>query len=298
MADPLPLRLVNMKIISSNLFTWRRVVFLSAAFVGLFFIMQRLLRYVCGSWIAFDCPDFWPVSIFTPHLPTLISSAVAVIVLITFYLFLDLLESRRYAIRLSVAVGIVLIAGTTLIQGVDVGFYAPIAGDAQTGVLVPYSANGQEYYHDAMTITDPGDFLRRFNKIQPTLHRHAHTHPPGAVLLFYYLRQLLVDPALIAIFIMLVSTIVTALFFYRLLLTALSEDTARYMVFLLMLLPVVQIYYLATIDAIVASLLIGTLYLYCFGKRQWSTPAAAVMLTAFISADVCKRVYPAGTCRI
>lgn len=110
--------------------------------------------------------------------------------------------------------GVVLIAGLTLIHGVQVGFYAPIAGDAQTGVLVPNSLEGQEYYHDALPkVADPADFFRRYNEIQPTLNRHSHTHPPGAVLTLYFLAKVLKDPALIALFIMITATTASVYFF-------------------------------------------------------------------------------------
>ena len=205
---------------------------------------------------------------------------VAAAVVLAFFLVFRFLEAKRFDIKLVILSGVLLISGLTFIHGIDIGFYAPVAGDAQSGVLVPYSLEGQEYYHDALTITDPMDFLRRYNEIQPTLHRHAHTHPPGAVLTFYFLEKILRDPAIIAIVIMLLALVPTAYFFYRLLVTEIADETARYVSFLLVLLPAVQIYYLASIDAVVAALLTATLYLFCFGKGAKSFLGAAAALTA------------------
>jgi hypothetical protein len=79
---------------------------------------------------------------------------------------------------------------------------------------------------------------------------------------------------------MLFSVTVTIMFFYQLVATEASDGTARYMAFLIALLPAVEVYYLATIDAVITSLLIAVLYLFCFGKSRWALPAAAGILTA------------------
>ena len=213
-------------------------------------------------------------------MPSIRDLVVALIVSSLFFLFIRILEVKRFDLKLVILSGVLLISGLTLTQGIEVGFYAPVAGDAQTGVLFPYSLDGQEYYHDSLTITDPLDFLGHYNQIQPTLHRHAHTHPPGAVLTLYFLQKLLRDPAVIALVIMLLATTSTVYFFYRLLLTAIDGETAGYMAFLFVLLPAVQIYYLATIDALIAGLLTGTLYFFCFGAGRKSVAGAIVLLSA------------------
>lgn len=263
----------------SRLFTWRQVLIYTTVFVGVVIVMQRVLRYVSERVVAFDNPYYWPVSIFGPRFPSLRDLIVAATVTIAFFLFFRLLDAKRFNVWLSIVFGVVLIAGLNFIHGLDVGYYAPIAGDAQTGVLTTYSLNGQEYYHDALPITDPVDFFRRYNEIQPTLHSHAHTHPPGAVLTFYFLTKLFRDPAIIAFVIMVLATIPTIFFFYRLVRTELSDETARYMAFLLVLLPAVQIYYLATLDALIVALLTGVLYLFCFGRGNRSVAGAMVLLT-------------------
>ena len=269
-----------MQFFSTRLFSWRQIVLYASLFVGGFALVQRVLRFTCANWITFDCPDYWPISIFTPRVPDLTSAIVAITVIGLFFVAARWLEVRRYKLWLTVACGMLLIAGLTYIHGVQFGFYAPLSGDAQTGVLIPISPNGQEYYHDALTVTDPAYFLGDYNEIQPTLHRHAHTHPPGAVLTFYFLQRLIGDPALISILLMMLATGGTGFFVYRLFRTEFERDTSGYMVFLLVLLPAVEIYYLATIDAVIAALLLGVLYLFCFGRRVWSIVGAAAMLCA------------------
>lgn len=269
-----------MNIASSRLFTWRQILILAVTFAGTVVLYQRGQRYVCENLVAFDCPYYWPVSIFSLRFPTVADLLVAAIVTAVFLLAMRYLEANQYRLWLLPVFGILLIAGLSLIHGVEIGYYTPIAGDARSGVLIPYSTTGQEYYHDALTITDPADFFRRYNEIQPTLHAHAHTHPPGAVLTFYFLKELLRDPGLIAFFIMLVSVIATVFFFYRLMLTEVSGETARYMAFLIVLVPAIQIYYLASLDALITALLTGTLYLFCFGSGRKAVAGAVVMLSS------------------
>lgn len=261
-------------------FTLQQILLYTGVFVGVTVVLQRSLRYVCNNLVAFDCTYYWPVSVFGFRIPSVVNLLVAGIVVAAFYFAVRFLEIRRYDLRLVMLTGVLLIAGLTLTQGYDVGYVAPIAGDAQTGVLYPNSVEGQEYYHDALKVTDPADFFSRYNELQPTLNRHTHTHPPGAVLIFYYLHKIFQDPGLIALFIMAVSTPATVFFVERLVRTELSEETAGYTAFLFALLPAIQIYYLATLDAMIVALLTGTLYLFCFGKGRLAVVGATAMLCA------------------
>src|SRR5205085_100340 len=159
---------------------------------------------------------YWPISIFEVRTISLRDVFVAVTVAIAFVLFTLLLERVKYDIRLVCITGVLLIAGTTFIQGVEPGFYAPVAGYSQYDVYIPNALTGQEYFHDALTIDNAWDFFCRYNEIQPTLHNHAHTHPPGAVLTYYFLTKVFHDPGLIAVVIMLAAAVPTVLFFYLL----------------------------------------------------------------------------------
>jgi len=260
-------------------FTWLQIILYAGIFVVVFRLLQVSSRKICDNLIPFDCAYYWPISIFEVRLPSLIGYVTAGAVTLAFFLFVRYLESKRYPIWLSCLIAVLLITGSTLIQGVADGLYAPVAGYSQENVYIPYSLTGQEYFHDALTVTDPVDFFCRYNEIQPTLHNHAHTHPPGAVLTYYFLTKLLRDPAFIALFIMIVATIPTIFFFYKLLKTEIGEETSRYMAFLIVLLPAIQIYYLASLDALITALLTGVLYLFCFGKGRRAVAGAAAMLS-------------------
>ena len=278
----------------TTLFSLRRLVVYGGIFAVAVLGLQRLLRHTCENWISFDCPYYWPVSIFELRNPGAVGLATAGLVVAAFFVFYRVLERKGFRLWLTVIFASLLILGSSLIQGVDVGLRAPVAGDARSGVLLPSSIDGQEYWHDAIQITDPIYFLGHYNEIQPTLHEHAHTHPPGAVLTYYFLSRVLADPAFISIAIMLFSVSVTIVFFYRIVATETGDGTANYMAFLIALLPAVQVYYLATIDAVVTSLLIAVLYLFCFGRSRWAAPAAAVVLTlSFLLTFVSVFIVPA-----
>jgi hypothetical protein len=269
-----------MKTTSKPIFNLRQILVYTGVFLAITIALQRFLRYLRDHYFVFDYTYYWPISVFRLRLPSPEDLVVTAVVAGAFFLLMRLLQTKRFDVRLSCVAGVLLITGLTFVHGLDVGFYAPVAGDARTGTLIPYTLDGQEYYHDAVKIEDPVDFFRRYNEIQPTLHQHAHTHPPGAVLVFYILAKVLRDPALIGVFLMLVSTITTFFFVYRLMLSEFADLTARYMAFLLLLMPAVQIYYLATLDSLIVSLLIGTLYLFCFGEGKKAIAGAIGMLSA------------------
>lgn len=266
--------------LSTRLFSARQIIFLTLLFGIVIVVAQRSLRYVCTRWLEFDCPFYWPISVFGLRLPTLRDLIVAGLVLITFFLTMKYLEAKKFNLGVVITLGALLIAGTNLIQGLDVGFYAPIAGDSRSATLIPNTPDGQEYYHDALRVSDPLTFFGRYNEIQTTLHQHAHTHPPGAVLTLYFLAKLFREPPYIALVITLIATAATVLFFYRLVRTETGSKTARFMSFLIVLVPAIQVYYLATLDALITAVLTATLYLFCFSAGYRGVIGAAVTLTA------------------
>ena len=67
--------------------------------------------------------------------------------------------------------------------------------------------------------------------------------------------------------------------------TETSDATAKYMAFLIALLPAVEVYYLATIDAVITSLLIAVLYLFCFGRSRWAVAGCGLGIDRILPAD-------------
>ncbi|MBV9242693.1 MAG: hypothetical protein JO314_11865 [Acidobacteria bacterium] len=280
METKIPVAATTRSTASGLLFSWWQVAVYALVFGTVILGLQRLLRHTCENWIPFDCPYYWPVSIFELRNPGTAGAATALLVVAAFFVLYRVLETHGFKVWVTIIFGSLLILGSTLIQGVDVGLRTPVAGDARSGTLVPYSLDGQEYWHDAIQVNDPSYFFGHYNEIQPTLHEHAHTHPPGAVLTYYFLSRVFSDPAFISLAIMLFSVVMTVVCFYRIVRTETSDATAKYMACLIALLPAVEVYYLSTLDAVITSLLIAVVYLFCFGRSRWSVGMAGAVLTA------------------
>jgi hypothetical protein len=90
--------------------------------------------------------------------------------------------------------GIVSIILSNLIQGIKNGLSYPIVG-----------GNNDQYYGEAVRISDSYTFITNYNHIQFELMCHSATHPPGATLVYYYMNKVLASPEFISIMLMLVS---------------------------------------------------------------------------------------------
>ncbi|MDF1540970.1 MAG: hypothetical protein P1Q69_18890, partial [Candidatus Thorarchaeota archaeon] len=135
-----------------------------------------------------------------------------------------------------------------------------------------------EIYTDALNIVNPLDFISSYESIQPTLTVHAQTQPPGAVLTIYLFSVLFINPGFIAIGISVVSGLLSSFFARGIMRNWFNEEVSNYIAFLYLLLPAVQIYYLANIYAIVATLAFGSIYYYF----HENTNASYVLIVIFI----------------
>lgn len=150
--------------------------------------------------------------------------------------------------------GTMLIFGATLTQGWTEGFVNPISGTTELG--------GQEYFHDAVDVTGAISFVRTFEDNQSSLRIHSRTHPPGAVLVIYGLRQLFANAGVIGIVIGLLGS-TAGLFLYGVIDTVTGDSTtAGWTAMLFFLLPGVEIYQLATLDALISSCIVGAVYFF------------------------------------
>src|SRR5659263_18649 len=103
--------------------------------------------------------------------------------------------------------------------------------------------------------------------MQPHLLVHARTHPPGAILIIYLLLKILGSPALISIMIGIISVTLSTFFLYNILSIEFKEEISKYVTFLFILIPSIQIFYVATNDALISTFLLGSLYFY-LGKKS------------------------------
>jgi hypothetical protein len=185
-------------------------------------------------------------------LPSLAGVGLAIIAGVVVALAARRWEKRGFAkmgILAALAVGLVAILLTNLSHGWELGVVTPIGG-------VP------EILTDAMAITNPLSFITNFNNLQPGLSLHAQTQPPGATLAIYVFYSFLGDAGLVSIGIFLVSALFSVFFIRGIFTRLFDQATSGYISLLFLLLPAVQVYYLANIYALVATAFLGLLYCY------------------------------------
>ncbi|TXT54659.1 MAG: conserved membrane protein of unknown function [Candidatus Thorarchaeota archaeon] len=149
--------------------------------------------------------------------------------------------------------GFMLIVSTNFIHGWLTGIYSSIGGMG-------------EILTDAMLIENPIYFIRNYVSNQGSLTTHAQTQPPFAVLTIYLFCIFFQDPGVIAITLAAVTSIFSSLFLYGVYRRYFDTKTSEYAVLLFLVLPAVQIYYLANIYAFVALWATALLYFYLHEK--------------------------------
>ncbi len=246
-----------------------RAVILGLGFVFIAWLAHTLALRICSALSISGCPPHWPISVFDfrapPRLyyPNLTHVLAAVATCAVFFLALRILKKSRYRISFVVVFGFALILGSNLVQGWQYGLRRPIDG---LGIRT------NQYYHDALKIQDPVDFFRHYPIRQLTLQNHSRSHPPGAIMTIYFLSKLLEAPAFIALAICLIAILISGVSLYSLMREELDTSSAGYLTFLFFALPAIQIYYLATLDALVVALILA-LFALVIPRR---TPIVAV----------------------
>ena len=258
---------------------WRLIAALPIVFFGFFWIWNRFQLRVCEQ-IPFDCPEFWPISIFElgePNdigYPKPVHLAAAVAAVLIFIFSIRILRRLNYGLLPVLTLGTALILATNLTHGVENGLRRPING-------VP--GDRRDYYSQAQLIDSPTDFFREFNAIQRDLLTHSHTHPPTATLLFYYLGALIGETALIAVFITMIAAAISGIYLIRLFRREFDQKFSHYMVFLFLLTAAVQIYFAASIDALILAFSLGAVVHFTDFESK-SSLAWAIVLTIVVSS--------------
>ncbi|MHA1845613.1 MAG: hypothetical protein ACTSWE_15250 [Promethearchaeota archaeon] len=246
-----------------KLFNNKKILKYFVVFILVFVIFYLLFQ---GLSILLDyyIYPYWPLGRFRPYIlisefkfnfyELLVEFQYQIIfvfgILVVFFLILYFMYFKKVNLLFTIISGLVLIIFSNLLYGWIIGYVLPI--DIEYGIF--------QYIKE---IDDPIDYLRNFESNQLYLFRYqAKTHPPGAHFAFYILFLFFKTPGLIALGIGTFSTCFSALFFYLILKNYYSSDTARFITFLYLLLPSVQIYYIANLQALIATFFLGFLYFY------------------------------------
>jgi hypothetical protein len=192
---------------------------------------------------VFNLSDFYPLSVFRFRRPQPYQIALA-LVLVAGFVALWRRASQPGQLPLVLAAGLLVAVLSNGLHGARFGLDYPTA---------TLGAAGIEYFHDAQAIPGPIWLLRHFNAVQFELLEHSRTHPPGPVLLYWLLHQVLRAPALISIAIAALGLGLTLPALRRWLTFAFDEEPHGALL-LLSVLPAVQVYGLAVVDAPIAGL--------------------------------------------
>ena len=226
--------------------------------------------FILGG-LGIEIWPFWG----TFSLPTISELLTFAIIILGFFIVIQYFygkKPRNLNIYMIVLLGTLLIIFTNLINGWDIGIVSSIG------------SNG-EIYADAIQIVNPISFISDFESLQDFLTVHARTHPPGAVLIIYLLYIVFNSPGIIAIAICAISALLSAFFLNGILKNFFKGKIPKYMVFIYLLLPAIQVYYLANIYAIVTTLILGVLFFYFHKNRVLSIIGCIIcgFLASFIS---------------
>lgn len=242
--------------------------------VGLHFILRNLRysRY-------FDMDQYWPVSIFLPKYPVWVDLLTLAGIALVWWAFLKMWKDGQMTIGRLTAMLFVLIIGSNALQGWKNAWVTPIGGD-DTDYL--------HYYHDSEGISDVGKTLELYTTLQPLLRDHTRVHPPGPLLLTYWLRQIWDwQPWLSLAFLGMGMGALPLL--YLILKTEMKEQWALLATALFGLIPGVQIYWLAGVDAVITTIFLAAVAVLLVTKKEWTWDLAgglAIFLGAMMSFAV------------
>ena len=270
----------------SNPLNPKTIVVITFVFIIILVTLNQFVRYLCLNVIAFDCPLNWPLSMLMFRIPPRFyypnfnHLAIAAATIAFFVVTLVVLPRVKYKLTHLIFFGTILILGSNLTQGWQWAFITPTAG---VGIY------RNEYYNDAMDITSVSNFISDFVNLQPELLTHSRTHPPGAVLVFFFLAKVIKDPALISIFLAVISILIFVYSFRRLMFYEMKDEgLSGYITLLLILVPAVQIYFASSIDSIIAGCMLGVLSFFVYPTQRYGIiwPILFLLLSSFMSFGV------------
>lgn len=210
------------------------------------------LRYARYQ-MVFDMDQYWPVSLMLPKLPNLIDGITILAASLLGWVMIKLMVEAKRPFGWVMVLGFLTISATNLFQGFERGIVAPVL-------------EANSYWVEGIKVTQPWSFITHFNAIQPSLVLHASSHPPGPVLYSALIYRLTQNPVWWSVVVAILG-VTTSWFIYQYLRSRVDKNLAYYTAGLWLLLPAVQIYLIASIDAVVVLLMFLTYFAWSLKSR-------------------------------
>jgi len=171
----------------------------------------------------------------------------------------------KLSARLRTAIGFILLLNLTTCM-MDAGVKS---------ITWPFSRIGDEYFGDAEHLESPLHLLRDYPTM--TLSRHAHTHPPGGVLLLWVVRKAVGDGLLRASLVAIVLTALTLIPAARLARHFLSDTSLTLFVGLYALTPNLVLFGATSMDGVFALVLVTAAMVFFDSALRHASASDSVM---------------------
>lgn len=235
-------------------------------------IILRVLKAQPEIGQTFNMSHLWPMSLFFFKRPDW-QDVITLVGIFGLWVGFIKLWKGRAQLKYLIIVGTLLIIGTNLLQGFEDGFISPIVG---------YNKYSVHYYHDTPRIQTIGHFFETYTLFQHNLLDHSRVHPPGALLSFFVLRKIWDEPIFLSLILM-ISGVTSCFFVYDYLRNKISKENAKAITIIFLLIPAIQIFFLATLDALICSLFIASLWSWdkSRGIDKWFFITALIVWFSF-----------------
>jgi len=209
-------------------------------------LIVAVLNYIAKkNFVDLHTPIYFPFSVFKISFET---SGILYAIIFALLLYFTLKYKLYSNIFNTYILGISMIMlGNMSLGNIEFAFIKPISG-------VNLGTTGIQYYHDAIKIDSWQSWLSSFNTAQASLLEHTRTHPPGAVLIQNIFFPISKDPLWIGTIFLFLSSISIILVYKIFIEFGKDNFFANKMALLYAVIPSVNIYSLAVIDAIIAML--------------------------------------------
>jgi hypothetical protein len=223
---------------------WRTYI----TFFGVWFLLL-IINLLCRKVFHFniDTPSYFPFSLFYFHF-----SFAGVIFFLLFLFCTHIIYQSKFYLK---SVFTLWLSGLIFILIANI-----IQGNLYLTFIEPIVSEKVSYFFDAVNIDNWKIFISNFNGIQASLHTHSMTHPPGAVLLYYFC-MLNKSPISVSIIFTLISSLSAIIIFYIFKDLGSDNKKASFFALLYTVIPAFNIYVLTSFDAVV----LVFMNLFCLG---------------------------------